>query len=183
MLIVPFVRVYTSGVNDAEYALPLFALLITAAHGCHCLRLPYDMLILAEGHFKQTQRCHIIAAAVNVLVSVLTVKLWGLVGVAIGTLVAMVYQTVWMAYYDAKHILESAVGSFWKHLLVDLLTVLPASLLSLLIPLRGVSYPAWILLAFEVAAVWAAVVLAVNLLFYREKLLRLLKAPFRRRGV
>ena len=175
VLILPFIQVYTSGINDANYQVPLFAALITLAHAGHCLRLPYDLLILAAGHFRQTQRCHITAALLNVGISVLTVKLWGLVGVAIGTLCAMAYQTVWMAVYDSRHILKNSIRSFAKHLLVDMLTALPASLISIQIPMGSVSYGAWILLAFEVAGVWALAVFGINALFYRDKVLRLLK--------
>ena len=112
VLIVPFVMVYTQGVNDANYIVPMFAVLITIAHAAHCLRLPYNILILAAGHYKQTQWNYIIAAVMNVLVSVLTVKFWGLIGVAIGTLVAMVYQTIWMANYDSKHILNISFKTY-----------------------------------------------------------------------
>ena len=59
--------------------------------------MPYNILILAAGHYKQTQSNYIIAMILNIVVSIATVKMWGLVGVAIGTLIAMAYQTVWMA--------------------------------------------------------------------------------------
>lgn len=180
VLIVPFVRIYTSGVNDANYIVPLFAALITLAHACHCLRLPYELPILAAGHFRQTQGCHIAAALINLSVSALTVKLWGLIGVALGTLIAMLYQSVWMAFYDAKYILHMPIRSFFRHLLVDLLTALPASLLTLQLPLLRVSYGAWILLAFESAGLWALIALGVNLLFYREMTLRLFRAVFKK---
>jgi hypothetical protein len=56
-----------------------------------------------------------------------------------------------------------------------MLTALPASLISIQIPMGSVSYGAWILLAFEVAGVWALAVFGINALFYRDKVLRLLK--------
>ncbi len=180
VLILPFVRVYTSGINDANYLVPPFALLITLAHAGHCLRLPYDLLILAAGHFRQTQRCHITAALLNIAISALTVKLWGLVGVALGTLCAMAYQTVWMAVYDSRHILKLPIRGFWLHLLADGLTALPAGLLSSRIPLRTVSIGAWLLLALQVAGVWVLAGIGINCLFYREKVQRLVKAGLRR---
>ena len=88
-LIVPFVQVYTFGINDANYIQPVFAVLLTLANAMHCLRLPYNIMVLAAGHYRQTQKNYIVAAILNILVSILTVKVWGLIGVAIGTLVAM----------------------------------------------------------------------------------------------
>lgn len=101
-LIIPFVEVYTKGVDDANYVQPLFAILLVLAHGCHCLRMPYNMLIFASGHYKQTQNNYFTAAIINIIVSVITVKYWGLIGVAIGTLVSMAYQTLWMAWFNQK---------------------------------------------------------------------------------
>lgn len=173
VLILPFIQVYTSGINDANYQVPLFALLITLAHAGHCLRLPYDLLILAAGHFRQTQRCHITAALLNIAVSVLTVKLWGLAGVALGTLCAMAYQTVWMALYDSRHILHVPIRGFWIHLLADGLTALPAGLLCSRISMRTVSVGAWLLLAAETAGLWALTAIGINWLFFGDKVKRL----------
>lgn len=107
-LIVPFVQVYTFGINDANYIQPVFAVLLTLANAMHCLRLPYNIMVLAAGHYRQTQKNYIVAAILNILVSILTVKVWGLIGVAIGTLVAMTYQTMWLAVYDSRHFI------FWS---------------------------------------------------------------------
>ena len=170
VLVVPFVMVYTKGITDADYILPLFAVLITIAHAGHCLRLPYNILILAAGHYKQTQWNYVFAALLNVFISVLTVKAWGLIGVAIGTLCAMLYQTVWMAVYDSKHILNIPINEFIKHIAVDVLTVAIAGVLTFRIPMRSVSYLSWVLLAIIDTAIWATVVVLVNIIFYRAEI-------------
>ena len=180
MLVVPFVMVYTNGVNDANYTVPLFAALITLAHAGHCLRLPYNLLILAAGHYRQTQHNYIIAATLNIVVSVATVKIWGLIGVAIGTLVAMVYQTIWMALYDSRAILKGVFISFLKHTVVDAITVALGVIATMNIPLLSVTYRSWIIQAFFVFVIWAIIAAGVNLLFYREKVMQLKKKLLRR---
>ena len=62
MLILPFVMIYTNGINDVNYIQPLFADAIVLANAMHCLRMPYNIMILAAGHYKQTQHNYIIAA-------------------------------------------------------------------------------------------------------------------------
>ena len=66
-LIVPFVQVYTFGINDANYIQPVFAVLLTLANAMHCLRLPYNIMVLAAGHYRQTQKNYIVAAILNIL--------------------------------------------------------------------------------------------------------------------
>lgn len=171
VLIVDFVRVYTYGINDADYIQPLFAVLITIANAGHCLRLPYNILILAAGHYKQTQSNYIIAMIFNIVVSIATVKMWGLVGVAIGTLIAMAYQTVWMAKYDSKNIICWPFKNFLKQCGVDAITVIIASLATFKIPMLSVSYVSWFLLAIEAFGIWLIISIVINTIFYRERVL------------
>ena len=173
VLIVPFVRVYTLGIHDADYIQPLFAALIVAANAGHCLRLPYNIMILAAGHYKQTQSNYIVAAVLNVVVSILAVKAWGLVGVAIGTLIAMGYQTIWMAWYDSKHLIKWPFKNFVKQLLVDIGTVALCAAASPIFSMRTVSYLGWFINAVEVAIIWLVLMIVINLIFYRDKALRL----------
>lgn len=171
VLIVDFVRVYTYGINDADYIQPLFAVLITIANAGHCLRLPYNILILAAGHYKQTQSNYIIAMILNIVVSIATVKMWGLVGVVIGTLIAMAYQTVWMAKYDSKNIICWPFKNFLKQCGIDAITVIIASLATFKIPMLSVSYVSWFLLAIEVFGIWLIISIVINTIFYRERVL------------
>lgn len=183
VLIVPFVRVYTLGINDADYIQPLFAALIVAANAVHCLRLPYNIMILAAGHYKQTQNNYIIAAILNIVVSVLAVKAWGLVGVAIGTLLAMGYQTVWMAWYDSKYLIKWPFKNFVKQILVDFVTVTLCCITSNVFSMESLSYMGWIINAIEVVMIWLIIMVVINIVFYKDKMMRLvysLKSKMRR---
>lgn len=171
LLIVPFVKVYTLGIDDADYIQPLFAALIVAANAGHCLRLPYNIMILAGGHYKQTQSNYIIAAVMNIVISVVTVKAWGLVGVAIGTLAAMLYQTVWMAWYDSKNLIKWPFKNFVKQFGIDILTIGLMVLATRIFTLSNVSYLGWIELAIPVSMVSLLICIIVNFVFYRDKLI------------
>lgn len=170
ILIVPFVRVYTLGIHDANYIQPLFAALIVAANAGHCLRLPYNIIILAAGHYKQTQNNYIIAAILNIVVSVVTVKAWGLIGVAIGTLVAMGYQTVWMAVYDSKNLIKWPLRNFAKQIFVDGLTVIIGFFTTRMIAMPEATYIEWVFLAVKIAFIWVVIVGVLNMVFYRDKM-------------
>lgn len=170
VLIVSFVSVYTKGVNDANYIQPLFAVLIVLANAGHCLRLPYNTMILSAGHYKQTQSNYIIAMILNIVISIATVKIWGLIGVSIGTMVAMAYQTVWMAWYNSKNLICWPLKNFFRQVAVDVLTVGLASLATVWIPMHALTYVSFFVRAVEVFAIWCVIVCVVNLIFYRDKM-------------
>ena len=173
-LIVPFIQVYTLGIRDANYIQPTFAILLTLANAMHCLRLPYNIMVLAAGHYKQTQRNYIVAAILNIVVSVLTVKIWGLIGVAIGTLVAMTYQTIWLAIYDSRHFIYWPLKKVIRQFLVDIISSFLIISFSSHIVLKDITYFNWFFMAIKVAIVALFVAFCLNSLFYRSKMHRLM---------
>ena len=173
VLIVPFIEVYTYGINDANYLQPVFGMLIVLAHACHCIRLPYNIMILAAGHYKQTQNNYIIAAILNVVISIVGVMVWGLVGVAIGTIVAMVYQTLWMVYYNFKYLVERPRRSFYKQIGVDILTILISIIVTRKMHMQDISYISWVMMACSVAIVIALMIILLNCVFYNDKMKRI----------
>lgn len=173
ILIVPFITVYTSGVNDVNYIRPFFAVLLTSANAMHCLRLPYNIMILAGGHYKQTQHNYIIAVLLNIVISISIVRIWGLVGVAIGMMVALAYQTIWMAHYNSKNLIRWPFRKFITQVIVDIASVGIAVLITRSISLEDVSYFSWLIMAIKVSAVMSLVVGGMNFIFYRDKLIGL----------
>ena len=174
VLLVPFIQVYTNGITDANYVQPLFALLLTVAHAFHCLRLPYNSMIMACGKYKETQSNYIVSAALNLLISIITVKMFGLIGVALGTFVAMAYQTIWMAHYNATEMLKRPFVIFIKQLCIDILMAVCTYGISRLIGFNNVSVLSWFVMAVEVAALLAISMLIINLIFYKKRILLLI---------
>lgn len=178
VLIVPFVSVYTADITDADYIVPVFAYMITLAQASYCLRLPYNIMVLAAGHYKQTQWSAIIEAIINVVLSVVLVFRFGLIGVALGTLAAMVYRTVYLAIYLRKNILQRKLYYFIKHLIADTLAVFLlfaiVSVFSGFYTMNQINYLSWFVLAIKVGMTAVAVQILVNILFYRGKLKELI---------
>ena len=173
ILIVPFVRVYTLGVTDANYIQPLFAVILTLAQAFRCIRLPYNVLILSGNHYKQTQNSYIVAAMINIVTSVLLVFKFGLIGVAIGTAIAMLYQTLWMVRYDYTVFLKKRWKQFIKQCIVDAGIALIATGASVFIPLAKDTFSSWIILAIEVSAIWFLVSILLNVVLYKENMKRI----------
>lgn len=185
ILVVPFVRVYTEGITDADYIVPLFAILITVAIASYCYRLPYSMMVLAAGHFKQTQWSAVIEMAINIVVSIVLVFFFDLIGVAIGTFAAMTYRTVYYAFYLRKNILFRSIKYFFKHIAVDVLTVGLIVAATFWIKMGEVSYIGWLFLALKVGLIGLGITVIVNLCFNFKQakfLLSRVKNRFRRKS-
>ncbi|WP_022769790.1 lipopolysaccharide biosynthesis protein [Butyrivibrio sp. NC2007] len=173
LLLSPFIMLYTRGVTDAVYYQPAFALLLTLANALHCLRLPYNMMILVAGHYKQTQRCYITAALLNIIISVAVVLYMGLIGVAIGTVIALSYQIIWMIVYNNKHLVEWSISKTVKQCIVDILEVAICMLLVSNLVIMVDSYFEWTIMAFKVLGYVLSIVFLLNFAIYFKNISRL----------
>ncbi len=174
VLIVPFVRIYTSDVTDANYIVPAFAYMITFAQAIYCFRLPYYIMVNAAGHYKQTQLSAIIEAVLNIVISVVFVFHFGLIGVAIGTAVAMLYRTIYLVVYLKNNILQRKLRYFIKHIIVDgcsavILLVIVHAFPSFYM-MQQMDYLGWFVLAVKVSLTGAAIMIFVNSLLYWNKI-------------
>lgn len=172
-LIVPFIEIYTLGINDANYIQPLFGVILSIAFCLYCLRNPYNILILAAGEYKKTQKSYIIASIINILVSIIGVLTLGLIGVAIGTLIAMFYQTIWMSLFTSKNILKSNFIHFLKNILLDILIFVIAFIISCNFKIATLNYIAWFIFALKILLIWTLVTCIINLIFNFGKIKKL----------
>lgn len=170
ILVIPFVRVYTDGVTDADYIVPAFAVIICIANALYCLRIPYNMMVMAAGHYKETQASAIIEACINIIVSVIMVIRFGLIGVAVGTLLAMIYRSSYLAYYSSKNLLGRSLVHYIKYLVVDAVIGVSAFYATLVLTLGELTYFSWLILALQVFVVVIAITIVINMLVFRSEM-------------
>lgn len=166
ILIIPFVKVYTKSIVDANYIYPAFSILLVLAQYLFCIRQPYNMLVRSASRYKETQLSAIIEAIINVVVSIILVINYGLIGVAIGTLLAMLYRTVYLSIYANKILISSNYRSFIKQILINVVIASLTILLSSYVVLEDLTYIDWIIMAFKVTLINLVISIVVNIIFY-----------------
>lgn len=175
VMITPFVMVYTKGVVDAQYHQPVFAGVLTLASAFNCLRTPYQSIVTAVGHFKQTRNGAFIEAGINIVVSIACVIKYGLVGVAIGTLVSMIYRTFRFGIYLSKNILPRSIFEIIKHILVACFVLLSTLFCSRFYLVHIENYWQWALYALLTTVVAIVATLISDFIFYYKDLKTLVR--------
>ena len=122
-----------------------------------------------------------IEAGINITISVIAVLFLGLTGVAVGTLAAMLYRTVYLVIYLSKNIINRKLRYFIKHIATDILSVLVFLGITCLFPdfyaMSSTTYFGWIVSALKVGITFCVLAVPINLVFYRSNVkLLLLKA-------
>ena len=115
ILILPFMKIYTSKMFDAEYVQPMLALFFCLVGLANNLRRPCDLLIMAAGHYQQTQWRSLFESTINIFASIFFTLKFGFIGVMFGAVMSYSYRTIDIIIYSNKYILkQSSVRSFIK---------------------------------------------------------------------
>lgn len=105
-LLLPFIKLYTNGITDAEYADERLAVLFVTISLLTHVRVPMQYTINYAGHFKATMPQSLIETIINLVVSIIGVHYLGIYGVLLGTVVALLYRTNDIICYSNKKILK-----------------------------------------------------------------------------
>ena len=173
VMIIPFIRLYTHEITDANYIEPLFGTILVCACLLHCLRAPYHSMIIAAGHFRQTRFAAYGEAAINLVSSIILVIRFGIVGAAVGTVAAILFRFVYYAIYLSRNIIERGIHLWIKRECINLAVIfLISRICSFFFSAVSISwdtYVSWITAGFFAAVCSLAIVLTVNYLFYKDE--------------
>lgn len=183
VLIIPFVRIYTSGITDTNYIQWTFAILLLIGQLIFCIRTPYNSMICAAGHYRQTQVSAIIEMILNIVISITFVYKFGLIGVAIGTLVAISFRTVYFIIYINRSVINLNIKNTVKLCIVDIIELMAVFILDWVL-CSYISFPdtfvMWIIHAVIMLILSMAVFMGINLCLYRKNTVGIVKRIFKR---
>lgn len=134
LLVNGFVNIYTTGINDANYYQPFFAYIMVIAQMLYCGRESYRLLVLSAGKFKETNIGAIVEAIINISVSLILINLFGLVGVAIGTCISIVYRLLFFIIFLKKDLCVLELKKICKEFLLIIFIVIVNSVIYYYIP-------------------------------------------------
>ena len=113
-------RLYTSGIADAQYINPVFAIMLIIASMLYSFRSPYNYIVIAAGRFKETRIAAYGEALINLTLSIVLVIRFGLVGVAVGTVVATLFRFIYFVIYLSKNVLYRSISVWAKRIIINL---------------------------------------------------------------
>lgn len=121
LFLVPFLRLYTQGVEDINYIDPYMPMLCISTHLLSSGRSATNQAITFAGHFKLTQNRAILESVINLVASLIAVQFLGIYGVILGTIAALLYRSNDIILYANKHILQRNPWNTYRRWLLDLL--------------------------------------------------------------
>lgn len=171
LLITPFVMFYTNGINDANYEQPLFGTILVMAEAVYTLRAPHVSLAYSANKFKDITASAYIEAAINIVFSMVFIQKLGLVGVAIGTLMGMLYRGVFHIYFTSKLVPSRTPWRYYRKILIFLIpTVLSVLICVYIFPISEVSLYILIKKAVIYSCISVSLFMITSLIFYKNEI-------------
>ena len=170
IFILPFMKLYTSGVDDIVYVDKYLPYLFVIVFLISNARESSNITIKYAGHFKQTVSRTIIESTINIIVSILCVWKFGIYGVLFGTIVALLYRANDMIIYSSKRILEISPWKTYRRWCRNLLVFVLITVVAKNISMDLSSYFDIICYACATALVCVSSFVIVNMLFEKKVL-------------
>lgn len=167
-MIRPFALLYTKGITDVSYDRSVFGIIIAASGLFVAFRIPYYMITMSVGHYKQTRNGAFIEAGLNIVLSIVLVIKFGLVGVAIGTVAAAVFRSCQYALYLGKNILPRSILHFVSHATVSVLLCVSIFLTAVILPIKDTTILGWILKALVLTVIAIAMCIFTDMIFWNK---------------
>ena len=171
MLIAPFVMIYTHSVTDADYYQPLFGVLIVLAEAIYLLRYPHVTLAYCANKFKEITLPAYVESLINIVISIVLIKLMGLPGVAIGTLAGMIYRGIFHVRFTSRIIPNRKQSQFYKKLLIfTIASSISVLLCIILYPINNFAILEWFTHAIIYTIVCVTIYIIVAIVFFRKEI-------------
>ncbi len=171
VMIVPFVSLYTKGVTDINYIAPAFAYVLISAHIVYCIRYIYSTVTLNANRYKETQKGAIAECLSNLLISLALIKPFGILGVAIGTLLSAVIRCFFDLFYLKKHLVYRPISKFFRMFFINALVVAVSfTACNLFIDYNINSWHMWVLKAIPTATITVVSAFLIYFVFNRDNL-------------
>ena len=181
IFILPFLRLYTSGVSDIDYIDKWIPCLFVIFQILNYGRNTSNNIIDYAGHYRQTQWRALLEMSINLIVSIICVYKFGLYGVLFGTIVALLYRTNDIILYANRIIMKRSAWPTYRRWLRNILLLFICAYVGSYLPESYSNYGILIVYTAVVSVCILIFFMVINTVFEkraREIVLKYLRRNF-----
>jgi predicted P-loop ATPase/GTPase len=175
----PFIRIYTSGVTDINYDLPMIGFLFVLNGLLFNIKTPQGMLVISAGLFKETKFQTTIQGLIVVIVGIILAPFLGIVGVLIGSILSNIYRDIDLLFFISKNVTKLSVRKSAYRIIRIFMSIVVIWIPFLFITINSTNYLLWMANTAIVSLFASVLVMAINFIFERSDMLNIGKRIFR----
>lgn len=166
--VMPFIRIYTSGVTDINYDVPLIGFLFVLNGLLYNLKTPQGMLVISAGMYRETRLQTTVQGAIAVILGLTLSPFIGIYGVLVASIISNAYRDIDLMFFIPRNITKLPVIKTAKRMSRVIVSVVIIWLPFIYIDISPIGYLQWALYAILVSIYSCLVVVGMSFLFDRE---------------
>ena len=107
--IMPFLKIYTSGITDTNYNLPFIGFLFVLNGLLYNIKTPQGMLVISAGMFKKTRKQSTIQAIIIIVFGFILTPRFGIAGVLISSCLSNLYRVIDLLFFIPRNLTKLPV--------------------------------------------------------------------------
>lgn len=126
VLIMPFIQIYTHGIHDANYNVPIIGFLIVLNGFLYNLKTPQGMLVISAGLYRETKLQTTIQGLIALLVGAALTPFYGLAGILVGSILSNLYRDIDLLFFIPSHITKlspKTTFSRWRIIITEFVLI------------------------------------------------------------
>lgn len=168
LIIIPFIRLYTHGVNDVNYIIPILPALFCSVQLISWSRYIAGNLTGLAGYAKRVSYVSMIEAVTNLIGSIILVKKIGVCGVLVATVIALPLKSIYCNWICDHQVMKRSGKRTISILGVNFICFIGVVILSLLISIDISSFGTFIIWGICLSVICFGSVMFINMLVNRD---------------
>jgi len=166
--IMPFIRIYTRGITDVSYDLPLIGFLFVLNGLLYNVKTPQGMLVISAGKYKETKWQTTTQGVIVVVGCIILAPKFGIAGVLLGSILSNIYRDIDLILFIPKNVTKLPVRKTFYRVLRIFMCIVVVWLPFFFIELNPSGLVSWFFTASCLGIYSSLVVVLSGSLFDRD---------------
>ena len=171
--ILPFLSIYTKGINDVNYIQPLLGFLFILNGYLYNIKTPQGMLVISAGLYKETKVQTSIQALISVCAGFVFGKMWGIPGIILGMILSNIYRDIDLLFFIPKYV----TGLPYKETLLNIILSFTEGIIIIFIGERIPAFNSglfgWCIKSIIISFIGLLVIIMFGWIFRKNLLIRI----------
>lgn len=173
--IMPFIKIYTSGIKDISYDLPMVGFLFVLNGVLYNIKIPQGMLVQSAGLFKETRVQTTIQALIALVAGIILTPFLGIIGVLLSSIFSNIYRDIDLIVYISRTVTKTPVRNTVKRINRLVLCIIFTYVSALPINISPTSYFGWAVYSSIIGIYVSLIVLVSGYFFERNIFTNIMK--------
>jgi O-antigen/teichoic acid export membrane protein len=168
LLTIPFVKLYTKGITGINYCVPVIVYSFIISEALQNFAFTPRTVIAASGEMRCLRNSAVVETLSSIIIGIVGVKLFGMPGVLLGTIVGNLYRYCIVLLFSLKKIVILNVKSELFKRIRYIIVILIAIALSFIVHININNYYQWIVYAITIFSVSTLIIFIGNCIVDRK---------------